>query len=90
MGIEETSQAPPGQQGEQVDFRTFIPETPHMDKGKSTTFQTPPAGATSQTQEAQMQQMAREIEALKRKRIPRSPSLPQRSRQSACRRTGVL
>jgi hypothetical protein len=62
----DTPQGPPDKQGEQVGPGTFVPETPYVDKGKSTSFQTPLAGTTSQTPETQMQRMAREIEALKR------------------------
>jgi hypothetical protein len=66
MNIEDTPQGPPDKQGERVEPGTFVPETPHADKGKSTSFQTPLAGTTSQTPETQMQRMAKEIEALKR------------------------
>jgi ribonuclease HI len=66
MGIEETSQASPTQRGERPGNRTFVPETPHLDKGKAAAVQPSAAGAVSQTPEARMQQMAEEIEDLKR------------------------
>jgi hypothetical protein len=66
MGIEETSQASPGHRGEQPGNRAFIPETPHLDKGKSVAVQSSAAGAVFLTPEAKMQQMAEEIETLKR------------------------
>jgi hypothetical protein len=67
MNMEGAPQGPPDKQGERVEPGTFVQETPYVDKGKSTSFQSPLVGATSQAPETQMQRMAREIEALKRR-----------------------